>query len=53
MVKLFSYRDNYQPDKLREAARVVLTKEPKVPSTAVRQMKEETRRILEEKQIEL
>ena len=53
MVKLFSYRDNYQPDKLREAARVVLTKEPKVPSTAVRQMKEETRKILEEKQIEL
>ena len=27
MVKLFSYRDNYQPDKLREAARVVLTKD--------------------------
>lgn len=53
MVKLFSYRDNYQPDKLREAARVVLTKEPKVPSTAVRQMKEETRKILKEKQIEL
>ncbi len=53
MVKLFSYPDNYQPDKLREAARVVLTKEPKVPSTAVRQMKEETRKILEEKQIEL
>ena len=53
MVKLFSYRDNYQPDKLREAARIVLTKEPKVPSTAIRQMKEETRKILKEKQIEL
>ena len=53
MVKLFSYRDNYQPDKLREAARMVLTKEPKVPSTAIRQMKEETRKILKEKQIEL
>ena len=53
MVKLFSYRDNYQPHKLREAARMVLEKEPKVPSTAIRQMKEETRKILKEKQIEL
>lgn len=53
MVKLFSYRDNYQPEKLKEAARMVLTKEPKVPSTAIRQMKEETRKILKEKQIEL
>lgn len=53
MVKLFSYRDNYQPEKLRAAARVVLDKRPKVPSQAVRQMKEETRKILKEKQIKL
>ena len=36
-------------DKLRAAASVVLSKEPKVESTAIREMREEVKKIIEKK----
>jgi hypothetical protein len=36
-------------DKLRAAAGAVLTKEPKVESTAIREMREEVKKIIEKK----
>ena len=41
LAKLYAEPDFYQPEKLEKVRQVVLTKEPKVPSTAVREMKEE------------
>ena len=37
----------YQVDKLRAAAGAVLTKEPKVESTAIREMREEVKKIID------
>lgn len=37
----------FQPDRLQQMADKVLTKEPKVKSTAVRQMRTEVRKILD------
>lgn len=45
LAKLYAEPDFYQPDKLAEMKRMVLTKEPKVNSTAVRQMKDEIKRM--------
>lgn len=49
LVKLYSDPEYYRPDKLKQAADVVLNKEPKVMSTAVRQMREEVSGILRKK----
>lgn len=45
LVKLYAEPNFYQPDKLEQMADVVLTKEPKVQSTAVKEMREEVKRI--------
>lgn len=45
LAKLYAEPDFYQPDKLAEMKRMVLTKEPKVNSTAVRQMKNEVKKM--------
>lgn len=49
LAKLYAEPGFYQPDKLRAAAEAVLTKEPKVKSTAIREMREEIKKILEKK----
>lgn len=49
--KLYADSGYYHPDKLRETARVVLTKEPKVPSVAIGQMREEIKRIMEKENL--
>lgn len=46
LAKLYAEPEFYQIDKLEEMAEVVLTKEPKVQSTAIRQMREEIKTIL-------
>ena len=45
-MKLYAEKDFYQPDKLYRAAKSVLGKEPKVNSEAVRQMRDEVRKII-------
>lgn len=45
LAKLYAEPGCYQPDKLRDAVEIVLTKEPKVQSTAIREMREEVRKL--------
>jgi O-antigen ligase len=45
---LFADSANYQPEKMRQMARIVLEKEPKVHSTAIDEMREEVRKMLSE-----
>lgn len=47
LAKLYAEPGFRQPEKLREMRLIVLTKEPKVNSTAVRQMREELKKIKE------
>ena len=47
LAKLYAEPDFYKPDKLKEVADSVLTKEPKVHSTAIDEMRSEVREILE------
>lgn len=47
LAKLYAEPDYRQPEKLRNAIEVVLTKEPKVQSTAVREMRKEMHEYLE------
>lgn len=49
LAKLYAEPGFYQPDKLQVAAEAVLTKEPKVKSTAIREMREDIKNILEKK----
>lgn len=42
----------YNPDKLKEVAGIVLTKEPKVHSTAIKEMRSKVREILEKANME-
>ena len=49
LAKLYAEPEFYQEDKFRAAASAVLTKEPKVESTAVREMRTEIKKILEKK----
>ena len=49
LAKLYAEPEFYQEDKFRAAAGTVLTKEPKVESTAVREMRTEIKKILEKK----
>mgnify|MGYP001109312069 FL=1 len=48
LTKLYADPYFYQPDRLQEAARMVLEREPKVFSPAIAQMREEVRDILKE-----
>ena len=47
LVRLYANPEYYHPKRLREMAEIVLTKEPKVHSTAIEQMKKEVEKILE------
>ena len=49
LAKLYAEPEFYQADKLRAAASVVLAKKPKVESTAIREMREEVKKIIEKK----
>ena len=49
LANLYAEPDFYKPDKLKEAADSVLTKEPKVHSTAIDEMRSEVREILKRK----
>ena len=49
LAKLYAEPEFYQVDKLRAAAGAVLSKEPKVESTAIREMREEVKKIIEKK----
>jgi tetratricopeptide (TPR) repeat protein len=46
LAKLYAEPDFYQAEKLRTAIDSVLTKEPKVETTAIREMREEVRKII-------
>ena len=46
LVKLYAESQYLQPEKLKYAVEIVLTKEPKVQSTAVREMREEVKKLL-------
>ena len=46
LAKLYAVPEYLQQDKLQKMAELVLTKEPKVQSTAVREMREEIRKLL-------
>ena len=46
LVKLYAEPQYLQPEKLKYAVEIVLTKEPKVQSTAVREMREEVKKLL-------
>lgn len=49
LAKLYAVPEFYQPDKLREMARIVMTKEPKVQSTAIHEMRDEIKKIIKDK----
>ena len=46
LAKLYASPGYLQPDKFHEMADLVLTKEPKVQSTAVREMRDEIRKLV-------
>lgn len=46
LAKLYAEPEYWNPEKLRQAVGVVLTKEPKVQSTAIREMREEVKKLL-------
>ncbi len=48
LAKLYAEPAFYDPDKMNKMAQIVLTKEPKVQSTAIREMREEMAKLLEE-----
>lgn len=50
LTKLYADPDNYQPEKMKASAYAVLEMEPKVHSQAIKEMRTEVRRILEEKE---
>ena len=52
LTKLYADSANYQPRKMRQAARAVLEKEPKVHSTAIAEMRNEVKKIVKSKEIE-
>lgn len=43
--RFYALPDYHHPDKLEEMKRIVLTKEPKVMSTAIREMREEVEKL--------
>lgn len=52
LANLYVEPDFYNPDKLKEVAGIVLTKEPKVHSTAIKEMRSKVREILEKANME-
>lgn len=48
LANLYAEPEFYQPDKLKEVADIVLTKEPKVHSTAIEEMRKEIKKIVNE-----
>lgn len=46
LAKLYAEPRYRQPEKLKDVAEIVLTKEPKIQSTAVKEMREEVRKLL-------
>ena len=46
LAKLYAEPSFYQPQKMEQMATIVLTKEPKVQSTAVKEMREEMKKLL-------
>lgn len=51
LAKLYAEPDFYHPDELRKVAEIVMTKEPKVQSTAVKEMRKEVAEIMKNKHI--
>lgn len=51
LTKLYAEPAFYQPDKMKKAGELVLTKEPKVQSTAIKEMRNEIKKLLAEKNI--
>lgn len=51
LTKLYADSANYQPEKMKQAARAVLEKEPKVHSTAINEMRDEVKKIVKSKEI--
>jgi tetratricopeptide (TPR) repeat protein len=49
LTKLYADSAGYRPEKMQQAAVAVLEKEPKVHSTAIREMRTEVKKILQEK----
>lgn len=52
LVKLYAEPDFHQEEKWRKAAQAVLTHEPKVQSTAIREMREEVKKSLQKNSIQ-
>ena len=52
LTKLYADSVNYQPEKMKQTARVVLEREPKVHSTAINEMRDEVKKIVKSKEIE-
>ncbi|WZX36150.1 O-antigen ligase family protein [Petrimonas sulfuriphila] len=50
LTKLYADSLNYQPEKMQRSAFAVLEKEPKVHSMAIREMRDEVKKILKEKE---
>lgn len=48
LAKLYAEPENQQPEKLKRMVEVVLTKEPKVQSTAVKEMRAEVKKLLKQ-----
>lgn len=48
LAKLYAEPAFFQPDKMQEAVKVVMFRKPKVESTAIRQMREELKKHIEE-----
>ncbi len=51
LAKLYADSANFQPEKMKQAARAVLEKEPKVHSTAIREMRNEVRKMVKSKEV--
>jgi len=49
LTRLYADSANYQPEKMQQAALAVLEKEPKVYSSAIREMRNEVKKILKER----
>ena len=52
LAKFYALPEVSQKDKFQEIAHIVLTKEPKVQSTAIREMREEIKKLLEKNDYE-
>lgn len=51
LTKLYADSANYQPEKMKQAARAVLEKEPKVHSMAINEMRDEVKKIVKSMEV--